>query len=110
MFSRRNLLLRASAASGWLALSGVRLFAASDFWNKKDPDEWSDQERETLKTKSPWARKIHGEGGFGGRGSGRGSSMDSSGSKGSFGGMSGADSNGISATSSRRGGGGGGGD
>ena len=96
MFSRRDLLLRASASTGWLAFSGVRLFAASDFWNKKEPDEWSEQERETLKTKSPWAKKIHGEGNFGGRGGGRGNSMDSSGSKGSFGGMSGADSNGIS--------------
>jgi len=104
--------LRASASTGWLAFSGVQLFAASDFWNKKEPDEWSEQERETLKTKSPWAKKIHGEGGFGGRGGGRGSSMDSSGSKGSFGGMSGADSNGISTGGGggRRGGGGGGGD
>jgi hypothetical protein len=112
MFSRRNLLLRASAGSGWLAFSGVRLFAASDFWNKKEPDDWSEQEREALKTKSPWAKKIRGEGGFGGRGGGRSSSMDSSGSKGSFGGMSGADSNGISTGGGggRRGGGGGGGD
>ena len=110
MFSRRNLLLGASASTGWLAFSGVELFAASDFWNKKDPGEWSEQEIETLKTKSPWARKIHGEGGFGGRGAGggRGSSMDSSGSRGTFGGMSGADSNGISAGGGggRRGGGG----
>jgi hypothetical protein len=110
MFSRRDLLLRASASTGWLALSGVQLFAASDFWNKKDPAEWSEQEKETLKTKSPWAKKIHGEGNFGGRGGGRGGSMDSSGSKGSFGGMSGADSNGISTGGGggRRGGGGGG--
>ena len=104
MFSRRKLLFRASAGSGWLALSGVPLFAASDFWNKKDAAEWSDQEKDTLKTKSPWAKKIHGERGFGGgRGGGRGDSMSSGGSKGSFGGMSGAESNGISA-----GGGGGG--
>lgn len=58
MFSRRKLLFRASAGSGWLALSGVPLFAASDFWNKKDAAEWSDQEKDTLKTKSPWAKKI----------------------------------------------------
>jgi hypothetical protein len=104
MFSRRNLLLRASASTGWLAFSGVELFAASDFWNKKDPDEWSDQERETLKTKSPWAKKIHGEGGFGGRGGGRGSSMDGGGSRGGGGGgMSGGGGG-------KRGGGGGGGE
>ena len=107
MFSRRKLLLRASASTGWLAFSGVELFAASDFWNKKDPGEWSEQEIETLKTKSPWARKIHGEGGFGGRGGGRGSSMDGGGSRGG-GGMSGGGMSGGGGGGKRGGGGGGG--
>jgi hypothetical protein len=109
---RRNL-LRTAIGSGWVALGSRFALAASDFWNKKASSEWTPQEIETLKTKSPWAKKIRGEmSGGGGRGGGRGeggSSMDAAGSKGSFGGMSGADSNGISTGGggSRRGGGGG---
>jgi hypothetical protein len=79
------------------------VFAASDFWNKKLPSEWSEQEIDQMKTKSPWAKKIRGEGSFGGRNGA--SSMDRAGSKGSFGGMSGADSNGIGGGGGGRGGG-----
>ena len=39
--------------------AGVTLYGfSSDFWNKKDPSEWSSQEVEQLTTKSPWAKEI----------------------------------------------------
>jgi hypothetical protein len=106
MFSRRGFLSRASAGAGWVAACGTRLFAASDFWNKKEAAEWTPQEIEALKTKSPWAKKVHGEGGGGYGGP---SSMNRSGSAGTFGGMSGAENNGIGGGGGRGGGGGGGG-
>src|SRR5665213_2401202 len=108
MLSRRNLLRHAAAGTSGIAFSALDAFGASDFWNKKDPAEWSEKERDDLKTKSPWAKKVHGEGGGGRRGGGS-DSMDRSGSKGTFGGMSGADSNGISEGGGRGGGRGGGG-
>jgi len=41
------------------AMAGGRLYASnSEFWNKKDPSEWSSQEIETLTTKSPWAKEV----------------------------------------------------
>ncbi|HKD08353.1 MAG TPA: hypothetical protein VKB79_20800 [Bryobacteraceae bacterium] len=103
MFSRRGFLSRASAGAGWFAVCANELFAASDFWNKKEPADWTPQEVETLKTKSPWAKKVHGEGGGGNSGP---SSMNRSGSAGTFGGMSGAESNGIGGGGGGRGGGG----
>ncbi|MDE3195860.1 MAG: hypothetical protein KGN84_05930, partial [Acidobacteriota bacterium] len=69
MFSRRSLLLRASAGGGGLALSAVNAFGASDFWNKKDAAQWTPKEIDTMKTKSPWAKKVYGQG-FGGGGRG----------------------------------------
>jgi hypothetical protein len=81
-------------ASGTGAQSWFRLYAAeSEFWNKKDPSQWSSDEIERLKTKSPWARSVNvtlrqsgsggnsgggypgggmGGGGMGGGGMGRG--------------------------------------
>jgi hypothetical protein len=65
------------------------LFAASDFWNKKQPGEWSAAEVQQLITKSPWAKKVRGEmesggpsvgpigGGGGGRRGGGGGAMGS---------------------------------
>jgi hypothetical protein len=42
------------AATGW-----TRLFAGgADFWNKKDPSEWSGEEVNQLTTKSPWAKEV----------------------------------------------------
>jgi hypothetical protein len=71
--NRRNL-IKVAAGGGWLALGARFALAASDFWNKKEPADWSPQEIETLKTKSPWAKKVHGEmtGGGGARGGGGG--------------------------------------
>jgi len=32
---------------------------SSDFWNKKEPAEWSSEEIDKLVTKSPWARQVN---------------------------------------------------
>ena len=54
--TRRGLLL---LASGAVAQSWFRLYAGeSEFWNKKDPSQWSSDEIEKLKTKSPWAKSV----------------------------------------------------
>ena len=39
----------------------VRGFAASDFWNTKDPDSWTSDEIARLLKKSPWAKEVTGE-------------------------------------------------
>jgi hypothetical protein len=39
--------------------TGSRLFAfGSDFWNRKDPQEWSSDEVGQLMSKSPWAKEF----------------------------------------------------
>jgi hypothetical protein len=45
---------------GGIALAGLaRLDAfAADFWNKKDPSEWSSEEITQLTSKSPWAKEV----------------------------------------------------
>jgi hypothetical protein len=46
----------------WMALAGagvfgIRLYGAdTDFWNRKNPAEWTDEEIQRLLTKSPWAK------------------------------------------------------
>jgi hypothetical protein len=84
----RRSLFRAATGGGWLALGSRFAFAASDFWNKKEPTDWTPQEIEALKTKSPWAKKIHGEmAGGGARGAGgQGGGGGSRGGGGGFGG------------------------
>jgi hypothetical protein len=55
--TRRGLLMLASGAG---AQSWFRLYAGeSEFWNKKDPSQWSSEEIEKLKTKSPWAKPVN---------------------------------------------------
>lgn len=57
--TRRAILLFAATASTTLR---DRLFAGgSDFWNKKDPRNWSSEEIERLITKSPWAKEVTAE-------------------------------------------------
>ena len=57
--------------------------AKSNFWDEKEPSEWSDAERNRLLTNSPWAKRVEasmptrnpggsGKGGGGGRGGGGG--------------------------------------
>jgi len=54
--TRRGVLLLAAGAG---APSWFRLYAGeSEFWNKKDPSEWSREEIDKLTTKSPWAKEV----------------------------------------------------
>lgn len=68
MVSRRGILLLASGAGAgfWSRLYG----GESDFWNKKEPSQWSAEEIDKLTTKSPWAKEVtvsmSGRGGDGG--------------------------------------------
>jgi hypothetical protein len=43
------------AIGAGLGLATTQLFAASQFWNRKDPDVWTSDEVIELATKSPWA-------------------------------------------------------
>ncbi len=55
-FSRRSVLKLATGAG---IVSFGRLYAfSSDFWNKKDPSEWTGAEVDQLTNKSPWAKEI----------------------------------------------------
>ncbi|MDP9054133.1 MAG: hypothetical protein M3N93_07490 [Acidobacteriota bacterium] len=57
MTSRRTILLFAAGAlvlpiaTGWA-------FAKDEFWNQKDPSQWSATERDRILTNSPWAKKA----------------------------------------------------
>ena len=93
---RRSLLRCAVWGSGWLTLSGSLAFGASDFWNKKQASDLSADEINTLRNKSPWAKKVSSE-----VISNRAAKMDSKDRN--FGGMASADGNGLSKIS--RGGG-----
>jgi hypothetical protein len=48
----------------WMMLAGTGAFgiplygADTDFWNRKDPSEWTDEEIQRLLTKSPWAKQA----------------------------------------------------
>jgi hypothetical protein len=44
-------------AAVWLGL-GIPAFAASDFWNDKDPSSWSEKEDARLLSNSPWAKET----------------------------------------------------
>jgi hypothetical protein len=54
--SRRGLF--AAIAGAAAAGSAPRLFAASDFWNKKDPQDWTRDEIDRLTSNSPWAKPV----------------------------------------------------
>jgi hypothetical protein len=43
--------------SGVALTHASRLFAATEFWNAKDPSAWTEEEIVLLTTKSPWARE-----------------------------------------------------
>ena len=51
--TRRGLLILAAGAPAFQLYGG-----SSDFWNKKDPAEWSSDEIDKLVTKSPWAKQV----------------------------------------------------
>jgi hypothetical protein len=54
--TRRGALMLAAGAcaTGWQRLDAF----SSDFWNKKEPAEWSAQEIEQLTSKSPWSKEV----------------------------------------------------
>jgi hypothetical protein len=53
--SRRTMLALAGAAlAPWELLEAT----TTDFWNKKDPSKWSQDEIDQLTTKSPWAKQV----------------------------------------------------
>src|SRR6185437_12208807 len=100
----RREIFRLASLSGLAILAEPCVFGASDFWEKKKPAEWTDQEKQEVRTKSPWAKKVDasisgggGAAGGGGRGGGGTNLGDASGTGGGGGG------------GGRRGGGGGGG-
>jgi len=112
----RRRLLGLAAGAGLFCLVAPSAFAASDFWNKKQSSEWTAAEVETLRTKSPWAKKVHSElamGGNRGGGGGEGGGSRGGGRGGNGGlagnGIAGAESNGIGGGGGGRGGRGGGG-
>jgi hypothetical protein len=70
----RRHLLRSSSAAALLFLADLPAPAATDFWVKKAPSEWSPEEIRQLRAKSPWAKKVRGE--IAGSGPGASSGLD----------------------------------
>jgi hypothetical protein len=56
-FGRRRFLIGA-LGSGMALTRAFRLFAATEFWNAKDPSAWTDDEIVMMTTKSPWVREA----------------------------------------------------
>jgi len=56
-FGRRRFLMGA-LGSGVTLTHASRLFAATEFWNAKDPSTWTEEEINILVSKSPWAREA----------------------------------------------------
>ena len=57
--SRRGwLAMAAGALASWSPVYG---YAGQEFWNKKDPDQWSPDEIKKLVTRSPWAKEVSAE-------------------------------------------------
>jgi hypothetical protein len=59
VFSRRGLLTLVATAGG--AAWNRALAAASEFWNKKPPADWTSEEIDRLVTASPWARQVNAQ-------------------------------------------------
>lgn len=62
LLTRRTLLFLAGAGLAWPA--------SGDFWNKKEPADWTPEEVDKLLSKSPWAKEVsataaRGQGGYG---------------------------------------------
>jgi hypothetical protein len=54
--TRRGVLM---LSAGVAVANFSRLHAfSSDFWNKKEPSQWSSEEIEQLTAKSPWAKET----------------------------------------------------
>lgn len=57
-FSGRREFIRAVSSAAFWVCAGAELLEASEFWNKKDPSEWTTDEMLALATNSPWARSA----------------------------------------------------
>lgn len=68
MITRR----RAILGIGFVPSFAAWGFAPGEFWDDKQPSEWSEKEVQRMLTKSPWAKEVNLEvtGGRGGRGMG----------------------------------------
>src|SRR5271165_7130739 len=56
-FDRRRFLIGALGSGAALAHPS-RIFAATEFWNAKDPSTWTEEEIVRLTSKSPWVREA----------------------------------------------------
>lgn len=84
LWTRRGILTLAAGAGA------TRLFAfSSDFWNKKDPEDWTHEERDQLTSKSPWAKEVSASAGQSGYPPGGGGGYPSGGGGWGGGGMGG---------------------
>jgi len=52
----RRRFLTGALGSAVTLVSVSRMFAATEFWNAKDPSTWTEDEIRTLTSRSPWAR------------------------------------------------------
>jgi hypothetical protein len=69
----------------------ARAYASKDFWETKQPAQWSGEEADLLLTKSPWAKEVSATftGNGGGFGGGNGGGRQRGGMGGGIGGMGG---------------------
>jgi len=68
VLSRRSAI--ALAGAGLVSLDSLYA-SSSDFWNKKDPSQWTGEQIDQLTRKSPWAKSVNAQappGGYGGQG------------------------------------------
>jgi hypothetical protein len=60
--NRTGVTRRAALQFGWGAVAAACApawaFAAKEFWNERKPEEWTEEERQELLTKSPWAKEA----------------------------------------------------
>jgi hypothetical protein len=56
-FGRRRFLIRALGSAAMLTHAS-RMFAATEFWNAKDPSKWTEEEIRNLTQNSPWAKQA----------------------------------------------------
>ncbi|HWD97897.1 MAG TPA: hypothetical protein VG345_02625 [Bryobacteraceae bacterium] len=55
----RRMALRLTFGAGVIFSPVTVALAAADFWNKKQPSEWSGSEIQHLMSKSPWAKEVN---------------------------------------------------
>src|SRR5580658_3754804 len=59
---RMHVTRRTAIGWGWGAAAAACVpawaFAPKEFWNERKPEEWTEEERQELLTKSPWAKEA----------------------------------------------------